>query len=141
MDPIVAFVSGWTALAFAWLIGIIVWIRRSFRNVVFDLGGDVLRIRKGIWMRKIAVIPLSQVHGFVVRSGPLLGRYGLSTVRIRTGPSRAGAPWDEATLPGVADAAAVVASLEERRAALTRRSDASVPTLRPVSPVPKATPR
>jgi membrane protein YdbS with pleckstrin-like domain len=102
-------------LAALWLIVRVPLRRYQARG--YQLGGDRLRVVRGLLFRKDTVVPFGRVQHIDVHQGPIERGYGLATLVLHT----AGTHNSSVALPGLAHADAV-AMREEIRAHVKRET-------------------
>ena len=90
---------------------------RRYQARGYQLGGDRLRVVRGLLFRKDTVVPFGRVQHIDVQQGPLERGYGLATLVLHT----AGTHNASVTLPGLAHEDAV-AMREDIRAHVKRET-------------------
>jgi uncharacterized protein len=94
------------------------WPQAAYRGWSYRVGGDDLRLRRGVLWRAESVVPLSRIQHVDTRQGPLDRALGLARVVVFT----AGSVGARVEIPGLA--AARAEALRDRLAALAGREDA-----------------
>ena len=90
---------------------------RRYHARGYQLGGDRLRVVRGLLFRKDTVVPFGRVQHIDVHQGPIERGYGLATLVLHT----AGTHNSSVTLPGLAHADAA-AMREQIRAHVKRET-------------------
>lgn len=88
----------WVSLAglMAWLAER--WPSRAWEHTFYTVDDNGIRIRRGVWWRRIVDVPRSRVQHTDVAQGPLQRRYELGTLVVYT----AGSEYARVDLPGLA---------------------------------------
>jgi membrane protein YdbS with pleckstrin-like domain len=99
--------AGWARLllAVSWLGAVLIgawaaerWPVLQYSHLGYQLGGDGLQVRHGVWWQTVTHVPRSRVQHTDVSQGPLERRYGLGTLVVYT----AGTDHARVSLPGLA---------------------------------------
>ena len=118
---VIAALSWWAPLALGLvallpLLGAAAALERHFHRYALD--GDMLFVARGVWRRRLWLVPLSSVQSLSQSRGPIQRRLGLATLSVDT----AGAPMINA--PRIVDlsaeAAEALAAEISRRASIRR---------------------
>ncbi|MDG6257473.1 MAG: PH domain-containing protein [Methanomicrobiaceae archaeon] len=60
------------------------WIPLYYRTVVYRLTGDEISWRRGVWFRKTGIVPYSRITNVDIAQGPVMRRFGISSLKIQT---------------------------------------------------------
>ena len=78
-------------IATAIIIGIVVlavlfttWTKLYYTSMFYELHGDELRWRRGVWFRTTGIVPYSRVTNIDIRQGPVMRWLRISTISIQT---------------------------------------------------------
>lgn len=108
-------IVGPVLLAAVWAVLRVPLRRHAARG--YHMGGDRLRVVRGIWMRADTVVPFGRVQHIDLSQGALERAFGLATLTVHT----AGTHNASVSLPGLAQAEAA-AMREEIRAHIRRET-------------------
>lgn len=75
-------------LAIAAVIAAWFWPRARYDHLTYDVDGQGLTIREGVWWRDQSSLPRARIQHSDVSQGPLQRRYGLATLTFYTAGSR-----------------------------------------------------
>ena len=105
-------------LALLPLLGAVAALERRFHR--YALGEDLLFVARGVWRRRLWLVPLSNVQSLGLSRGPIQRRLGLATLAIDTaGASMLGGP--RIVDLRASDAEALAAEISRRRRAYSGR--------------------
>ncbi len=62
----------------------ILWTRLYYDSMYYELHGDELRWRRGIWFRTTGIVPYNRVTNLDIRQGPVMRWLKISTISIQT---------------------------------------------------------
>lgn len=83
-SPVIAFLGTiLTAVLFAWLSGIAVNLNRYY-GFSLTAEGDKLHHKQGLLSRHTGTIPLRKVQAFIIRTNPLMRRFGWYRLEVQT---------------------------------------------------------
>jgi len=106
------FLAGLIVVAIGWGF---VWSQLALRAYRFEVREEDVVVQRGVVFRTRTLIPLRRVQDILVRSGPLLRLWGLSSVKLQTAGAGYHRPtWGEGQLPGLVNGDEVAAALLER---------------------------
>ena len=126
-------VAGILVIPFWWLFSL--WYCPEYmRRVSARLTTNALEIRKGVFMRAEATIPLNRITDVRLHDGPLMRHYNLRGLKVETAGQGAGPGASESNLIGVVDAVRVPGCRSASEAA-PRRPRNSDPSHSPSSGV------
>ncbi|HDR74012.1 MAG TPA: PH domain-containing protein [Methanoculleus sp.] len=60
------------------------WIPLYYRTVVYRLSGDEISWRRGVWFRRTGIVPYSRITNVDIVQGPVMRRFGISSLKIQT---------------------------------------------------------
>jgi membrane protein YdbS with pleckstrin-like domain len=76
------------AAIFGVFIGItilfILWTRLYYDSMFYELHGDELRWRRGVWFRTTGIVPYSRITNIDIRQGPVMRHLNISSISIQT---------------------------------------------------------
>jgi membrane protein YdbS with pleckstrin-like domain len=108
----VGFLLGIPLLSATWAL---IWSDLALARYSWEIRDEDVVVQRGVIFRTRTLIPLRRVQDILVRSGPLLRRWGLSSIKLQTaGVGTHAAAWGEGQLPGVLNGEALAAALLER---------------------------
>ena len=61
-----------------------VWTRLYYDTMSYELHGDELRWRRGVWFRTTGIVPYNRITNLDLKQGPLMRWLGISTIAIQT---------------------------------------------------------
>lgn len=83
-SPVIAFLGTiFIAVLFAWLSGIAVNLNRYY-GFSLSAEGDKLHHKQGLLSRHTGTIPLRKVQAFIIRTNPLMRRFGWYRLEVQT---------------------------------------------------------
>ena len=100
---LVVTVAGILVIPFWWLLSL-GYCPEYMRRVSARLTTNALEIRKGVFMRAEATIPLNRITDVRLHDGPLMRHYNLRGLKVETAGQGAGPGASESNLIGVVDA-------------------------------------
>ena len=62
----------------------IIWTRLYYDSMFYELHGDELRWRRGVWFRTTGIVPYNRITNLDLKQGPLMRYLGISTIAIQT---------------------------------------------------------
>lgn len=62
----------------------VIWTRLYYDSMFYELHGDELRWRRGIWFRTTGIVPYSRITNIDIRQGPVMRWLRISTISIQT---------------------------------------------------------
>jgi len=62
----------------------ILWTRLYYDSMFYELHGDELRWRRGVWFRTTGIVPYSRITNIDIRQGPVMRWLKISTISIQT---------------------------------------------------------
>ena len=114
-----------------WLLFSLWYLPEFYRRQSARLTTRAIEIRKGVFFRKEATIPLNRITDVRLHDGPLMRHYGLRGLRVETAGQSGQNAGSEGDLVGVIDAA-------EFRDAILRQREASLSAEAPAAPTAAA---
>jgi membrane protein YdbS with pleckstrin-like domain len=125
----IAFLKVFTTFSVLCSVFVVFMFMLSIDNSSYILDDDVLRVKKGIFMKVVKEIQLSKITDIEKRDGPLMRLFGIDMLLVQT----AGSPGYEAILLGLVD------SHDARSVLLLRKND-GIDFSKPVRPLSNNTP-
>ena len=117
-------VSGWLVVSIVgiplipfWLLFSLWYVPEYLRRISARLTTQALEVRKGVFFRSEATIPLNRITDVRLHDGPLMRHYGLRGLKVETA-GQSGDTGSEGNIIGVIDA------VEFRNAVLRQRQEA-----------------
>ena len=117
-------VSGWLVVSVVgiplipfWLLFSLWYVPEFLRRISARLTTQALEVRKGVFFRSEATIPLNRITDVRLHDGPLMRHYGLRGLKVETA-GQSGDTGSEGNIIGVIDA------VEFRNAVLRQRQEA-----------------
>ena len=62
----------------------IVWTKLYYESMFYELHGDELRWRRGVWFRTTGIVPYNRITNLDLKQGPLMRWLNISTISIQT---------------------------------------------------------
>jgi len=62
----------------------VVWVRLYYDSMFYELHGDELRWRRGVWFRTTGIVPYSRITNLDIKQGPVMRWLHISTLAIQT---------------------------------------------------------
>lgn len=113
-----------------WCLGLGQWVsKRRYEQISANLTHKAIHLRTGAFVRVEKTIPLEQIQDLSLRTGPILDRLGIASVRVETA-GQAVQGGADMVLPGIVDARAFRDAVLARRDALVegrRQPEPSTP--------------
>ena len=113
--------SGWLVVGIPlipfWLLFSLWYVPEYLRRISARLTTQALEVRKGVFFRSEATIPLDRITDVRLHDGPLMRHYGLRGLKVETA-GQSGDTGSEGNIVGVIDA------VEFRNAVLRQRQEA-----------------
>jgi membrane protein YdbS with pleckstrin-like domain len=78
------FLGVWLLLLTSFLLVVYRWPAARYRNLRYLVVEDGLRIRRGVFWRKVVWIPITRVQHTDVSQGPVQRKYGMGTLTVHT---------------------------------------------------------
>ncbi len=96
---------GITIPVLAILIFVAYWIPKYYETIVYRLTKDEIECKRGVWFRKIGIVPYNRITNIDVVQGPISRMLGIASLEIQTAgysvsPTR-GTPSAEIRIEGV----------------------------------------
>jgi len=60
------------------------WILKYYDSLVYKLTGEEVECRKGIWFKKVSVVPYNRITNVDVIQGPISRKLGIATLKLQT---------------------------------------------------------
>lgn len=60
------------------------WIPLYYATVVYRLTNDEITWRRGVWFRRTGIVPYSRITNVDIVQGPVMRRFGISSLKIQT---------------------------------------------------------
>lgn len=81
-DPLVALAVLATIIVIAAIF--VVWTRLYYATMAYELHGDELRWKRGVWFRTTGIVPYNRITNLDLRQGPVMRWLGISSISIQT---------------------------------------------------------
>jgi hypothetical protein len=62
----------------------ITWTRLYYDSMFYELHGDELRWRRGVWFRTTGIVPYNRITNLDLRQGPVMRWLSISTISVQT---------------------------------------------------------
>ena len=91
-------VDGYAGIAILGLLVLVtglyvVWTRLYYASMFYELHGDELRWRRGVWFRTTGIVPYNRITNLDLRQGPVMRWLNISSIAVQTaGYSGQGTP-------------------------------------------------
>ena len=91
-------IDGYTGIAIAGLLILaaglfFTWTKLYYASMFYELHGDELRWRRGVWFRTTGIVPYNRITNLDLRQGPVMRSLNISSIAVQTaGYSGQGTP-------------------------------------------------
>jgi len=105
------FMVGWLII----MLPILIWIPAFFRSLEYSIDNEAVKIKKGVFWRKIVTVPYKKITNIDITQGPVQRRFNIGIIHVQTaGAGGAESSKAELKMCGVRDLKGLKESIMEK---------------------------
>jgi hypothetical protein len=105
------FIVGWLII----MLPILIWIPAFFRSLEYSIDNEAVKIKKGVFWRKIVTIPYTKITNIDITQGPVQRMFNIGIIHVQTaGAGGAESSKAELKMWGVRDLEGLKESIMEK---------------------------